>query len=148
MKTGTKNELITWLLSQKDNIKFEIKEFKEKRSLNQNSYYWQLINKLSFKIRIPSEEIHIELLRKFSTRYEILVPNKTKLRGISYYDKLSSIKKGNAIFDTYRVYTPSHELNTIEMGLLLDGLIEECRTQGIETMTPDEIAKMRSLENE
>ena len=145
---GTKKEIINYILDKDENIKFEIKEHKEKRSLNQNSYYWQLINKLSFKIRIPSEEIHIELLRKFSTRYEILVPNKTVLRGINYYDKLSSIKKGNAIFDTYRVYTPSHELNTIEMGLLLDGLIDECKTQGIETMTPDELAKMRSLENE
>jgi hypothetical protein len=34
------------------------------------------------------------------------------------------------------------------MGILLDNLIEECKLQGIETMTPDELAKLRTLEKE
>ena len=31
---------------------------------------------------------------------------------------------------------------------ILDSLIEECQSQGIETMTPDEIAKLKGLNNE
>ena len=38
-------------------------------------------------------------------------------------------------------------LDTSEMGILLDNLIEECKLQNIETMTPEELEKkMRSLE--
>jgi hypothetical protein len=32
------------------------------------------------------------------------------------------------------------------MGILLDNLIEECKLQGIDTITPDELSKIRSLE--
>ena len=39
------------------------------------------------------------------------------------------------------VYTPSHELNTDEFSLLLSGLITECKEQGIETRSPDEILR-------
>ena len=31
---------------------------------------------------------------------------------------------------------------------ILDNLIEECQSQGIETMTPDEIAKLKGLHDE
>ena len=41
----------------------------------------------------------------------------------------------------YQVYTPSHELKTDEFAILLDGLIEECKNQGIDTRTPDEIKR-------
>lgn len=46
------------------------------------------------------------------------------------------------------MYVGSSSLDTIEMGILLDSLIEECHLQNIETMTPDEIAKLKGLYDE
>lgn len=37
----------------------------------------------------------------------------------------------------------SHEMDTAEMTRLLDGLIDECRQVGIETLTPAELERMR-----
>lgn len=49
-------------------------------------------------------------------------------------------------FKVIMVYVGSSLLDTSEMGILLDNLIEECKLQNIETMTPEELEKMRSLE--
>jgi hypothetical protein len=61
------------------------------------------------------------------------------LRGIEYYEKKSTIKKDDKLFNVYHVYTPSHELKTDEFAILLDGLCRECQQQGIETRSPNQI---------
>ena len=41
--TGTPLQIIQWLYEQDKDKKFTIKEFREKRSLDQNAYAWKLI---------------------------------------------------------------------------------------------------------
>ena len=143
--TGKALTIINWLYDQDKEKIFEIKEHKKKRKLNQNDKYWKLINELSRKTKISVSELHFDMLKNFSVRYEILVPRETLLRGIEYYEKKSTIKKGDKLFDVYHVYTPSHELKTDEFAILLDGLCRECQQQGIETRSPEEIEKEESL---
>jgi len=126
---------------------YEIKEYKKKRTRNQNSYYWELLNQLSKKLRIAPEELHYELIKKSCPFSEFLVPDEADLRAIEYYEERGKITKNNKLFKIIRVYVGSSKLDTVEMGILLDNLIEECKSQGIETMTPEELAKMRALEN-
>lgn len=142
---GLPKQIINWLLDQEEK-KYEIKEYRQKRSLDQNSYYWKLLNELSTKLKIPTEELHFELIKKSCPCEECLVPDKADLRGIRYYEVLNKKQVKDKVFKVIRVYVGSSELTTNEMGMLLDNLIEECKEQGIETMTPEEIAKMRSLE--
>jgi hypothetical protein len=42
----------------------------------------------------------------------------------------------------YRVYRGSHTYNSIEMNKLITGTVEECKAQGIETLTPIELQRM------
>ena len=42
----------------------------------------------------------------------------------------------------------SSEMDSGEFSKLLDGVIQECRQQGIETMTPQEAARLRWIEGE
>lgn len=46
------------------------------------------------------------------------------------------------------VYTPSHELNTAEFAFLMNGLIQECEQQGIETISPDEKRELQAIVHE
>ena len=138
--------IINWLYEQDKDKIFEVKEHKEKRKLNQNDKYWKLINELSRKTKISVSELHFDMLKTYSPRYEILVPENTELRGVEYYEKKSKIKKGDKYFIVYHVYTPSHELKTDEFAILLQGLIEECQSQDIETRSPDEIERDRFYE--
>lgn len=145
---GTPNQIIQWLLNQDREKQFEIKERKEKRTLTQNSYYWQLLNQLSQKMRIPSVELHQELIRKSCPFEEYLVPEKADLRALDYYDIKYKIEKNGKVFQAIRVYIGSSKLHSGEFTMLLDNLIEECKLQGIETMTPNQLQEMREREKE
>lgn len=136
---GNKNKIISWLLNQGEDKIFEIKEYKEKRNLDQNAKYYKLLNELALTLKIGTEELHFEMLRNYSVRYQILIPKDIELRGIKYYELKKTIKKDNKLFNIYEVYVPSHELKTDEFAMLLNGLIEECREQNLEVRSPSEI---------
>lgn len=50
--------------------------------------------------------------------------------------------QGNRAIQWYRVYRGSHTYNTAEMAILIDGTIAEAEALGIETLTPDQKARM------
>jgi len=141
---GNAKKLIDWLYDQDKTKEFEIKEYKEKRNKDQNAKYWKLLSQLSLKLRIGVEDLHFQMLRFYSPRYEILVPADKEIRGIDYCEKKSKITKNGNEFNVYHVYTPSHELTTNEFSILLEGLCEECKKQGIETLSPDELRELNS----
>lgn len=143
---GNKNKIISWLLNQGEDKIFEIKEYKEKRNLDQNAKYYKLLNELALTLKIGVEELHFEMLKNYSVRYQILMPKETELRGIKYYELKKTIKKDNKLFNIYEVYVPSHELKTDEFAMLLNGLIEECREQNLNTENPNNFIKEKKIE--
>lgn len=46
------------------------------------------------------------------------------------------------MYRTYLMLRGSHTYDTKEMSVLINGLVEECKEQGIETLTPDELRRM------
>lgn len=143
---GNKKEIINWLLNQEENT-YEIKLHKEKRSLNANSYFYVLQNKLANVIGVSNDELHFELLKQYSSVTLITLPKTEDIKGfIKYYEEYKKGKIKNKEVIIYRVYKPSHEMNTKEFSRLLDGLIYECKTMSIETMTPKELSKLEGYE--
>ena len=64
---GTAEEIIHWLFSQPHDGEerlYEIKERKRKRTLNQNAYYWSMLNQLGKALRIPTSELHFRMLKE------------------------------------------------------------------------------------
>lgn len=143
---GTPKQIIDYLYYQDKDKIFEIKEYRKKRTLNQNNYYWELLGELSLTLQIPPEELHKRMLRDYSQKIQVMIPYETELRGIEYYDKKSIIEKNGKKFQVYDVFVPSHELKTKEFAILLDGLINECKQVGIETLTPNQIREMMASE--
>ena len=136
---GIPKKIISWLLNADENKLYQCKMYKEKRNLSQNNKYYALLNELALTLKIGTEELHFEMLKNYSVRYQILIPKETELRGIKYYELKKTIKKDNKLFNIYEVYVPSHELKTDEFAMLLNGLIEECKNQDIEVRSPSEI---------
>ena len=136
---GIPKKIISWLLNADENKLYQCKMYKEKRNLSQNNKYYALLNELALTLKIGVEELHFEMLKNYSVRYQILIPKETELRGIKYYELKKTIKKDNKLFNIYEVYVPSHELKTDEFAMLLNGLIEECREQNLEVRSPSEI---------
>lgn len=142
---GTPKKLNSILYDLDANKVYELKEYKEQRNKKQNSKYWKLIGELSLITKIGIEEIHFDMLKNYSQRYEILVPSDKEIRGIDYFEKKSTISKNGKEYTVYHVFTPSHELNESEFAILMSGLIEECKQVGIDTRSPEEIQREEML---
>lgn len=143
MIKGTKNKLITWLLEQPDNIEFEIKEYKQKRSLNVNSFYWSLLNQIASKMRISKEELHLKYLKEHGQTTLIVLPPEVNLSGyVKYYEKYKEavINDKSAVY--YKVFMPSSEMNSLQFSVLLDGVIEDARALDIEILEDKRIEEM------
>jgi hypothetical protein len=124
--------------------KYEIKEYKPKRTLSQNSYAWALINELANKMRMSKEEMYINLLEDYSQCLMIPVEKGKKPNGyFKYYKYIATTNINGKEADYYKVFKGSSEFNTEEMGIFLDGMIQECKQLGIETLTPEEIEAMQ-----
>lgn len=136
------------------------KKHRKKRSLDANSYYWKLLSQFADKLNISKPYAHNLMLRKYGELEEIdgrlvyvVVPDDEK--GIqraeeaeTYHIKpTSETKEGNdgTVFRTYKMLRGSSTYNTKEMSTLIGGLVEDCREQGIETMTPAEIDDLMRL---
>lgn len=143
---GTVKELIPKMLNLDESKEYEVKEYKHKRSLNANAYYWVLINKIADALNQSKEFVHMCMLKQYGQRYVVCVPYDTPIESlVKYYEQDGVRKQGDKLFKTYNVYLPSSEMNTYEMSKLIDGTVEEAQSMGIETMTPDEIAHLKAM---
>lgn len=142
---GNSKQIFTWIKFQDEDKLFIIKEYKEKRNKDQNAKYWKLVYELASALKMSVEELHFKMLKEYSVRYQILIPEGQELRGIDYFEKKSTIKKDNKKWEVYYIYTPSHELNKKEFAYLLNGLCEECKNVGIETLSPDELLELKQI---
>lgn len=142
---GTIEEIIQYLFQQDKEKKYEIKEYKEKRSLDANAYAWVLLGKLQDKLHIPKEEIYRDLIRNIGS-YEV-VPIKDEA-----VDKFRQAWSKNGlgwITDTTKsklegytnvlAYYGTSIYNRTEMTRFIDLLIQECEQLGIETKSQAEI---------
>lgn len=146
---GTAETLVKWLFNQKRDKLFEIKEHRAKRTLTQNAYYWVLVNELANCLRKSKEEVHFDLLRDYSQVALVILKSNVDIKGyIRYYEFERETIISNVKFNIYKVYKGSSEMDKKEFSILLEGLIQEAQQQGIPTLTPNEIAKLRYIENE
>ena len=143
---GTPKELSMYLWNLDNDKKYEIKEYKPKRTLSQNSYAWVLINELANKMKMSKEEMYINLLEDYSQCLMIPVEKGKKPNGyFKYYKYIATTSINGKEADYYKVFKGSSEFDTEEMSIFLDGIIQECKQLGIETLTPKEIEVMNLI---
>ena len=166
--TGTAEKLILfftgYLASGKGTDKlFDVKEHREKRSLSQNAYYWQLLSKLARKLHVSNARVHNMLLRDVAPPFEIggqvamqPIPDTDEAEQQVLEAETYHLRPTSGIIETkdgkrcrwYVVLRGSSTFNTEEMSALLDKLIEECNQPGIETLSPAELEMIREHERE
>ena len=137
---GNAEEVIRFLFEQDREKIWEIKEYKSKRSLNQNAYFYKLIGEIADNLRVSKAEIHLKLLKDYGQSEVISVLSEIDISGyFRYYEEIGKGTVNGKEFTHYRVYKGSSEMNTKEMSILLDGTIKEAQDLGIPTLSPAEI---------
>lgn len=141
-------------------LRLTAKQWRDKRSLDSNAYYWVLLSKLAESIKISKPRAHNIMLREYGqvelfdgSRYYARIPdteeaaNDVLERTTFHLRPTSQVVEGNngIGYRTYVLLKGSSNYDSAEMSHLLDGLISECKTLGIETATPEELERMKQL---
>lgn len=136
---GFSLELIAWLSQQKTDVKFEVTEYHPKRSLSANAYAWALINKIADALRKSKEDVYLQMLKDYGQSEFVSVLSNIDVKGyFKYYEEYGKGHVEGREFTHYKVYKGSSEFDSKEMAVLIDGIIQEARQLGIETITPAE----------
>ncbi len=151
MKGLFKKDKLLIEVSNLDNDKLydvKINVYSDKRTKTMNSYYWVLLSQLANVLRTSKDELHEQLLKRYSQRDYISLLDKVNISDyFPYYEYKSSYKHNNNTFKCYLVFKRSSDMNKQEFSILLDGLISECKEVGISTMSPKEISELNYLES-
>ena len=130
-------------------IEADIKKYREKRSMSQNAYAWMLITKIAQSINPPMNkgEVYVEMLKRYG-QGGIISVQKDKvsdvMRAFDYYVQKGEGEVNGKQFLHMMVYVGSSQYDTKEMSTFISGIVEEAKDLGIETLTPDEIARLRN----
>ena len=125
-----------------NNSKLKKKERKELKIV----YAWELITQIGNMIGKSKEEVYFEMLKAYGQVSEISMLSSIDPKGyFKYYQIVSKRLFNNREFTIYRIYKGSSEFDTKEMTIFIEGIIQECKQLDIETMTPNEIAKLNLI---
>lgn len=140
---------LTQLTANGKELSVEIKPYRARRSLDANAYCWVLCQKLSEKLNCTKEDVYKEAIRKAGQFDFIAVTDKAteqfikawQSKGLGWYaealeSKIDGCKK-------IMVYYGSSVYDSKEMAHLIDYIVSECKEQGIETLPPWEVERLK-----
>ena len=130
----------------------------QKRSLSANAYAWTLMNQLSERINRPVLDIYRDLIRDIGGSSAIISISAPAVKAFKHnweskgdgwqVQKLDEMATPQGTFYTLQCWYGSSVYDSKQMHRLLELIVQECQQQGIPTMTPDEIAKLKGLTGE
>ncbi len=136
------------LTEDKKDLMVEIKQFREKRSLDANSYCWLIISKIADVLRANKDDIYIDMLKRYGQRESKLVSVVSEAKDIIYRAtknhcaEVGESENNGVLFTHFAILIGSSEFDTKSMSILIDGIVSEAKELDIETATPSEIALM------
>ena len=140
---------LTQLTANGKELSVEIKPYRARRSLDANAYCWVLCQKLSEKLNCTKEDVYKEAIRK-AGQFDYVAVTETateqfikawQSKGLGWYaealeSKIDGCKK-------VMVYYGSSVYDSKEMAHLIDYIVSECKEQGIETLPPWEVERLK-----
>lgn len=144
-------EAKSFIDNQKDKpYTLNLKEYREKRSHSANAYFWVLCGKLAEKLNTTDIEIYRTYIMQMSIFKSFEISDDAADTFITAWGMngkgwiAEKIDKGHEGFTLIHAHYGSSVYNTKQMARLIDLIVEDCKEQGIETMTPSEIEALKS----
>lgn len=131
-----------------------IRKAHAKRSLTSNAYMWVLVDKLADRLKIGKTECYRQMVKDYGIS-TVMPVREDKMQAIvraweskgfgwmcEYLGECWKTKGYHNIL----FYVGTSAYDTHDFGRYVDGVVYECKAQGIETLTPKEIMAMRKEE--
>lgn len=140
-------------LKDVEKLSIKISKYRKKRSLDSNSYFWVLCGKLASKLQQDKITVYRQLIKNIGDNYEIIpIRNDAKdtfvrnweNRGLGWICETLGDSKIKG-YTNLCVYYGSSTYNSKQMSDLINNIVFECKEQGINTMTTEEIDRMLAL---
>lgn len=132
-----------------DKLSVEAKKYRQKRSLDANAYCWVLINKLAEKLNLKPIEVYRKAIYEIGVREVIPVKNEA-------VDRYKEVWQNNGLgwlcetvpsklngYTNVIAWYGSSVYDSKEMSRLVDNIVDECKLQNIETLTPAELERLK-----
>ena len=128
----------------KANTEYELKPYKEKRSLSANALAWVYCDKLAEKLKTTKERIYQDAIDNVGVFEEIKVNSPEAGQRFKRIWKQNGLGWLTKTIDdtTILAYYGSSTYDTKQMARLLDAVVEECKGLGIETRPKEEIESL------
>lgn len=130
----------------------EIKKHRNRRSKDANAYFHVLVNKIAAERGGSEESAKASLVVEYGALAKdgdgltvgFKLPSTVDVSTIYPYVKcFDTREEGGKLFKCYLVYKQTHLMDSKEMARLIDGAIEVARDLGIETDTPEQLARYK-----
>lgn len=130
-------------------IDVTVSRHKEKRSLDANAYAWVLIDKIAEKKHLTKTEVYQHAIREIGGVSDIVcIQNKALNRfrkqwnkkGLGYQTEIMDSKIPGCT--VVILYYGSSCYDTAQMSSLIDALVQDAQSIGIETRTPEQIREL------
>lgn len=138
-----------------DKLRINAVKYTEKRSLDANAYFHVLVGKIADSLNISKARCKNVLICRYGQPELIedgtpaVIKSNIPISWMLEQELLHCQACGAKIENDmeiifYKVYRGSHTYDTKEMSILIDGAVQEAKELGIETMTPEELERMKS----
>ncbi len=129
-------------------IELTVDKWSDKRSLQANAYFHVLANEIAKATKSSMDDVKMMLVAQYGTLARgqdgkcmaVKVPKNTDI--LKIYPYVRHIGEDENGLDMYIFFKRTSDLNKDEMNRLIQGTVDEAKNLGIETMTPDELARM------
>lgn len=129
-------------LKQGKEVALAVEQIRKRRSLDANAYFHVLCDKIAEKTKLSMDDVKVNMVINYGTpKYIVSVPSDAVIGEIWAYSRYVGEVDGQA---QYMLYKQTHTLTSSEMARLIGGAIQEAQQLGIETLTPRELAQMKS----
>lgn len=126
---------------------YELRQVRKKRSLDSNGYFWTLCDEIAKAVNTTKEQVYWKFIKRVGvfdtlqfTTEEAMNRFKANWRQNGLGWLTYTVDKEKCVL---QAYYESSRYNTKEMSRLIDEAIDEAKGLGIETLTPEELARMK-----
>lgn len=128
----------------------EMKQIRTKRSLDANAYFWVLLRDLATKLDISYKELYRFYIKDYGVYNIVPIKEEAVERWVQGWEKNGSgwvcESIGKSKFDGYvnmKCYFGSSMYDSKEMARLIDAVVSDCKENGVETLPPREIERLK-----
>lgn len=133
----------------------EIKQYFKRRSLDANAYFHVLVDKIAKAVNKSAESVKVQMNLDYGTIASDERGLKAGFKALKsvpinqffkYVKPIDECVENGKVFIKYLIYKETHTLDSKEMATLIDGVVEEAKQLGIETLTPVELAALKGYQ--